>query len=192
MLSQYKGFPLADSINDPVVNVSSSGNTNPLVLLDPGLFIWTIITFIVLLIVLGKFAWQPLLKALDDREGKIRNSLDNADKARKELEQINAESEAMMAKARSEAQEIRVEAKNAAEKLKSEIKLQAENDAKKLHENAQKQIKVDKEKVVSEIKKEVVALTISISEKMIKRNLTTDDNKLFIEDSLENLREYEA
>ena len=70
--------------------------------------------------------------------------------------------------------------------------MQAENDAKKLHENAQKQIKVDKEKVVSEIKKEVVALTISISEKMIKRNLTTDDNKLFIEDSLENLREYEA
>ena len=85
MLSQYKGLPLADSMNESVVSISSSGNTNPLVLLDPGLFIWTIITFIVLLMVLGKFAWRPLLTALDDRESKIRNSLDNADKARKEL-----------------------------------------------------------------------------------------------------------
>ena len=192
MLSQYKGLPGTDSINESAIAIISAGNTNPLVLLDPGLFIWTIITFIVLLMVLGKFAWGPLLKALDDRESKIRKSLDDADKARIELEQMSAESEEMISKARSDAQEIRVEAKNSAEKLKSEIKLQAENDAKKLHENAQKQIKVEKEKVISEIRKEVVALTVSISEKIIKRNLMTDDNKLFIEDSLKKLKEYEA
>ena len=64
MLSQYKGLPLADSINDPVVNVSSSGNTNPLVLLDPGLFIWTIITFIVLLIVLENLLGSPCSRRL--------------------------------------------------------------------------------------------------------------------------------
>tara|TARA_S200000501_G_scaffold378718_1_gene443035 strand:+ start:11996 stop:12574 length:579 start_codon:yes stop_codon:yes gene_type:complete len=192
MFSQYKSLPGTDSINESAIAIISAGNTNPLVLLDPGLFIWTIITFIVLLTVLGKFAWGPLLKALDDRESKIRKSLDDADKARIELEQMSAESEEMISKARSDAQEIRVEAKNSAEKLKSEIKLQAENDAKKLHENAQKQIKVEKEKVISEIRKEVVALTVSISEKIIKRNLTTDDNKLFIEDSLKKLKEYEA
>ena len=90
---------------------------NPLVQLDPGLFVWTIITFLILLGVLTKFAWKPLLKALEIRENEISQSLKDAEKAKKELERLSEESEEIIAKARSEAQGILSEGKKAAEKL---------------------------------------------------------------------------
>ena len=64
---------------------------NPLVQLDPGLFVWTILTFLLLLFVLAKFAWKPLLKMLNDREELIRSSLEDAEKAKEKLEKLNAE-----------------------------------------------------------------------------------------------------
>ena len=79
---------------------------NPLVQLDPGLFVWTILTFLLLLFVLAKFAWKPLLKMLKDREELIRSSLKDAEKAKEELERLNAEGEAIINQARSEAQTI--------------------------------------------------------------------------------------
>ena len=92
---------------------------NPLVQLDPGLFVWTILTFLLLVFVLAKFAWKPLLKMLQDREDMIRSSLEDAEKAKSELERLNEESEAIMAKARSEAQSILADGKAAAEKVKT-------------------------------------------------------------------------
>ncbi len=77
---------------------------NPLVQVDPGLFIWTIVTFLVLLTLLAKFAWGPLLQALDAREETIRKSLADAEKARQELERLNQESEAIIRQARVEAE----------------------------------------------------------------------------------------
>ena len=93
---------------------------NPLVQLDPGLFVWTILTFLVLLGVLAKFAWNPLLKMLKDRENLIRSSLDDAEKAQMELARLNSEREDIINKARSEAQTILAEGKAAASKLKDE------------------------------------------------------------------------
>ena len=94
---------------------------NPLVQLDPGLFVWTILTFLLLVFVLAKFAWKPLLKMLQDREDMVRSSLEDAEKAKSELERLNEESEAIMAKARSEAQSILADGKAAAEKVKDDI-----------------------------------------------------------------------
>ena len=69
---------------------------NPLVQTDPGLFIWTIVTFLVLLTLLAKFAWTPLLQALETRQNAIRKSLDDAEKAKQELERLNAEPQRVM------------------------------------------------------------------------------------------------
>ena len=77
---------------------------NPLVQVDPGLFIWTIVTFLVLLTLLAKFAWRPLLQSLAAREETIRKSLADAEKARQELERLNQESEAIIRQARVEAE----------------------------------------------------------------------------------------
>ena len=165
---------------------------NPLVQLDPGLFIWTILTFLTLLFLLAKFAWKPLLAALEERENKIKNSLEDAEKAKAELERINAKSEEIIAKARSEAQSIHVEAKAATERIKANLKAKAEEDSKKIREEAEKQIRVEKDKAINEIRQEVVDLSLAVAEKVIKKNLSKEDNQGLIEDSLKNLEGYDA
>jgi F-type H+-transporting ATPase subunit b len=165
---------------------------NPLVQLDPGLFVWTILTFLLLVFVLAKFAWKPLLKMLQDREDMVRSSLEDAEKAKSELERLNEESEAIMAKARSEAQSILADGKAAAEKVKDDIIAKSKEQANKIREDAGNQIQVEKDKAISEIKKEVVNLTLSVAEKLIKKNLSDADNKSLIEESLKKVQTYEA
>ncbi len=165
---------------------------NPLVQLDPGLFIWTIITFMVLFFVLAKFAWKPLLNMLKDREDMIRSSLDDAEKAKVELERLNEESEAIMAKARSEAQTILADGKAAAEKVKEDTVAKAKAQANKIREDAEKQIQVEKDKAIADIKQEVVNISLSVAEKLIRKNLSDTDNKALIEESLKKVNTYEA
>lgn len=165
---------------------------NPLVQLDPGLFVWTILTFLLLVFVLAKFAWEPLLKMLQDREDMVRSSLEDAEKAKSELERLNEESEAIMAKARSEAQSILADGKAAAEKVKDDIIAKSKEQANKIREDAGNQIQVEKDKAISEIKKEVVNLTLSVAEKLIQKNLSDADNKSLIEESLKTVQTYEA
>jgi F-type H+-transporting ATPase subunit b len=165
---------------------------NPLVQLDPGLFLWTILTFLVLLGVLAKFAWNPLLKMLRDREELIRSSLDDAEKARAELERLNSEGEDIVNKARSEAQTILSEGKAAASKLKDETLNAAKDQAKSILSDAEKQIRIEKDKAIEEIKSEVVDLSLSVATKLIKKNISREDNQALIDDSLENVTKYEA
>ena len=165
---------------------------NPLVQLDPGLFVWTILTFLVLLGVLAKFAWNPLLKMLKDREELISSSLDDAEKARTELERLNSEGEDIVNKARSEAQTILAEGKAAASKLKDETLNAAKDQAKSILSEAKKQIRIEKDKAIEEIKSEVVDLSLSVATKLIKKNISREDNQALIDESLENVMKYEA
>jgi len=163
-----------------------------LVQLDPGLFVWTILTFLVLLGVLAKFAWNPLLKMLKDRENLIRSSLDDAEKAQMELARLNSEGEDIINKARSEAQTILAEGKAAASKLKDETLNEAKDQAKSILSDAEKQIRIEKDKAIAEIKSEVVDLSLSVATKLIKKNISREDNQALIDDSLENVTKYEA
>ena len=165
---------------------------NPLVQLDPGLFVWTILTFLVLLGVLTKFAWNPLLKMLKDREDLIRSSLEDAEKAQTELANLNAEREEIINKARSEAQSILSEGKVAASKLKDETLKAAKDQAKSILTDAEKQIRIEKHKAIEEIKSEVVDLSLSVATKLIKKNISREDNQTLIDESLENVMKYEA
>ena len=165
---------------------------NPLVQLDPGLFVWTILTFLLLLAVLAKFAWKPLLKMLKDREELIRSSLEDAEKAQTELAKLNAEGEKIINKARAEAQEILSQCKSSAATLKDEALKDAKEKAKVIADNAEKQILVEKEKAIEEIKSEVVNLSLSVAEKLIKKNISVEDNKALIDESLSHVKKYEA
>ena len=165
---------------------------NPLVQLDPGLFIWTIITFLMLFDLLAKFAWKPLLKMLTERENMIRESLENAEKAQTDLEKINQESEKIISQARSEAQIILAEGKAAANKLKDETLVQARVSSKMILEDAKNDIRIERDKAISEIKSEVTNLSISIAEKLIRKNLSAEDNQKLIEESLKQVPPYEA
>jgi len=129
---------------------------------------------------------------LDDRENMIKSSLEDAKKAKMELERLSEESEAITLKARSEAQSILAESKAAAEKVKDDIIAKSKEQAIKIRDDAQKQIQVEKDKAISDIKQEVVNLTISVAEKLINKNLSDLDNKSLIEDSLKKVKTYEA
>ena len=191
-MDQFRGFPGGEDLHESTEAHGGANAPNPLVQLDPGLFIWTILTFLILFFVLSKFAWRPLLAALESREKTIRSSLDDAEKAKQELESLNAETETIISEARSEAQSIRLEAKSAAEKVKADIIAQAGEDAKKLRDENEKQIQVEKDRAINEIRQEVVGLTLTVAERVIRKNLSKEDNQDLIEDSLKTLKIHDA
>ena len=158
---------------------------NPLVQLDPGLYVWTIITFLLLFFLLAKFAWKPLLKALSEREEKIRSSLEKADEAQQRQERLNAEGEEIIGKARAEAKSIVSDGKVAAEKIRDEIEMKGKEKANTIVAQAEKQITTEKEQAISDIRGEVAALSIQIAEKLIRKNLSNKDNMALIKESLD-------
>ena len=113
---------------------------NPLVQVEPGLFIWTILVFVVLLTLLKKFAWGPLLAALEERQEGIRKSLDDAAQARKELEQVQEESNRIVAKARADADAIIASGRADALKLQEELRAKARLEAEGIVKNAEREI----------------------------------------------------
>ena len=161
---------------------------NPLIQLDPGLFVWTILTFLILFGLLAKFAWKPLLKALSDREEKIRTSISKAEEAQTKLESLTSEGEIIIAKARSEAQSIIADGKTTADKLRSNMESKAKEKALSIIAQAEKQILAEKEKAIIEIRGEVATLSIDIAEKLIRKNLSKEDNMELINDTLDQAR----
>ena len=129
---------------------------------------------------------------LEQRENLIKDSLENAEKARQELDKLNVESEAIISKARSEAQSILSEGKAAADKIKEDTITKAKDEASKIREDAQHQIQVEKDKAISDIRKEVVDISISVAEKLINKNISEQDNNTIIEESLKKINKYEA
>ena len=157
---------------------------NPLVQPDPGLFIWTILTFLVLLTLLAKFAWGPLLKALESRQESIRKSLDDAQKAKEELERLHVESAEIMRQARVEADAIVSRSRGDAERLREEMKQKARAEADAIVKNAERQIQLETGRALQQIRREAVDLSVQIASKLIQRNLTREDNEKLIDEAL--------
>ena len=191
MTDQYWDSPRFEDLY--VIQESHGGGPskqNPLVQLDPGLFIWTIITFLLLFFVLAKFAWKPILQSLKEREDKIKSALENADQAKEELDRLNQQSEEIIDRAKSEAKSIRAQAKVTSKKIKEDMISKATEEAKKILIDAENQIKIEKDKAVDEIRNEVVHLALVAAEKVIKRNLSSKENQEMIKDSLKGLENY--
>ena len=157
---------------------------NPLVQVDPGLYIWTIVTFLVLLVLLWRFAWGPILKALEERQEMIRKSLDDADQAKQELERLHEKSAQIIAEARAEAQSIVAKSRTSAETVREDVKQKAKEEAEALVRGAQRQIQLETARAIQQIRHEVVDLSLTVASKLIKKNLTHEDNDALIQDSL--------
>ena len=136
---------------------------NPLVQPDVGLYIWTIITFLTLLWALRKYAWGPLLRALDARQETIRKSLDEAEQARKELAQAQETATKVITDARVEAQSILAESRSAAEAFKEESRQQAKAEAEAVVAAAQRRIQQETARAMQEIRRETVDLSLQIA-----------------------------
>jgi F-type H+-transporting ATPase subunit b len=160
---------------------------NPLVQLDPGLFIWTILVFLVLLTLLAKFAWTPLLQSLEVRQNTIAKALDDAQKAKVELERLNQESEVIIRKARVDADSIITQSRADAERLREEMRQKARTEADGIVKNAERQIQMETARALQQIRHEAADLGVAIASKLIQRNLTREDNEKLIDEALRQL-----
>ena len=157
---------------------------NPLVQPDPGLFIWTILTFLVLLWLLAKFAWRPLLQALEARQELIRKSLEEAQQARRELERVSQESAQILKESRVQAETIIAQSRSDAERLREEMKQKAKAESDTIVRNAERQIQLETGRALQQIRHEAADLSVLIASKLIQRNLSKEDNERLIDDAL--------
>ena len=160
---------------------------NPLVQLDPGLFIWTLLTFLVLFALLWKFAWGPLLKMLDARQETIRKALDDAEQVTKELAEVQLESEAIVNKARVQADGIISDTRADATRLREELRQKAQAEAQSIITNAERQIQLETDRALAQVRQEAVDVSLMIASKLIRRNLTKADNEALIDDALKQV-----
>jgi F-type H+-transporting ATPase subunit b len=160
---------------------------NPLVQVDPGLAIWTIVVFLVLLFILRKWAWGPLLKSLEARQERIRKSLDDAQKAQQELERLNRESADILKKARVEAESIISKSYSESERLRDEMKQKAREEAEAIVRDARKQIETETGKALRQIRGEIADMSVMIASKLIQRNFSREDNDELIEETLKQI-----
>jgi len=165
---------------------------NPLVQPDPGLFIWTIATFLVLLFLLSKFAWKPLLQALENRQDMIRKSLDDAEQAKNELQQVQEESNRIVTKARVDADAIIANSRADAAKLQEELRGKARLEADGIVKNAERQIQQQTDRSLAQIREEAVDLSLMVASKLIQRNISKEDNEALIEDTLKQIQPPQA
>lgn len=160
---------------------------NPLVRPDPGLFIWTILTFLVLLALLTKYAWRPLLVALQARHDRIRQALEEARAASEERDRLQRESADIIRRARVEADAIVSASRTDGDRLREEARQKARTDAAAIIAAAERQIQLDALRARQELRKEAVDLSIAIASKLIRRNLRREDNQMLIDEVIGTL-----
>ena len=144
---------------------------NELVTPDIGLVFWSTVAFLLLVFVLGKFAWKPILLALHEREKTIEDALLSAENARLEMTKLNQESEMLLKKARAERDEILKEAKDIKTSILEEARDIARSEGNRLIEKAKEEINSQKLIALNEVKNQVARLSIEMAEKVLRKNL---------------------
>lgn len=155
--------------------------------INPGLIVWTIITFVLLVAVLSKYAWKPLLQALHEREDKIRSALEQAEKARAEAAELLKQNERNMARAEEEYQKTIREGKALAEKLKEEIVNKAKQQAQRELQMAKEEIQRDIDAAKQQLRSEVADLAIRAAEKILDETLDQQRHKKLVDNFLNQL-----
>lgn len=152
---------------------------------SPGLFIVQTILFLLLIFLMVKFAWKPILNSLNDREEGIKSALDAAENAKKEMENLNADNERLLKEARIEREALLKEAREMKDKIISDATHEAQEKAGKMIEQAQAAIETEKKAAMAELKSHVAGLSIEIAEKVVREELSNKDKQLkLVEDML--------
>jgi len=160
---------------------------NPLVQPDPGLYIWTIVTFLLLLVAFNKVAWKPLKATLQAREASIRQALDDARQAKEELARLQAESARMLAETRVEADAILTRTREDANRFRDELKQKAQAEAANVVKNAQRQIELETARALQQIRTEAADLSVAIASKILQRSVSKEDNERLIEETFRQI-----
>ena len=143
-----------------------------------GLFFWQTIIFILLIFLLKKYAWKPILDAVNEREEGIKNALLSAEKAKEEMASLQSDNEETLKKARAERDSLLKEAREMKQQLIDDAKNEAQSEAKKIIFQAQETIQNEKKAAISDLKNQVATLSIDIAEKVLKEKLSDDKTQM--------------
>ncbi|MBI4387313.1 MAG: F0F1 ATP synthase subunit B [Elusimicrobia bacterium] len=138
---------------------------------DFGLMIWTVVTFLLLVLILGRYGWRPLIDAIEARERTLREEREAAEKARLEAQRIEAELKAGLAAIDAKAQQVMARAAQEAEALRQKHTAQAQADAKRLLDKARAELEEEKRRLVVELRSEVGRLAIAATEKIVRKTV---------------------
>jgi F-type H+-transporting ATPase subunit b len=150
-----------------------------------GLVFWTLVTFLILLFILRKFAWKPILGAVNDREEGIKDALASAERARQEMENLTADNERILQEARAEREAMLKDARDMKNKMIADAKDEAQEQAIKMIEQAQLAIESEKKASMAELKSHIAGLSLDIAEKVVRDELSNKNKQLkLVEDML--------
>jgi F-type H+-transporting ATPase subunit b len=150
---------------------------NPLVTPDLGLVVWTTVAFAILFFILAKFAWKPIMSAIDERERSIEDALLKAEAAKEEMTRLTAENDTLLKQARAERDLILREAKHLKDQIVSEAKESAQREGAKMIEKAKLEIDSQKAIAMTEVKDLVANLSIEIAEKVLRKQFEKADKQ---------------
>lgn len=156
---------------------------------DPGLIVWTIVTFLLLLGILWKFAWNPILGALDAREQAIQKTIDDAERLQTEAESVLQEHQKRLAEARAEGNRILDEARQVGEHMKKDLLEKTRAESEKIMERAQRQMELETEQAIQTIRAQTADLVLRAAEKVLERSITDADHRRLADEAIAELVE---
>jgi F-type H+-transporting ATPase subunit b len=159
--------------------------------LEPGMMIWTWVTFFFLFLILARVAWKPLLSAVDQREKTISESLQKAEAAKSEAQQLLEEQDKKLSEAQDEIQKMMKQNKEMAEKTRNEMIENAKDQVQKLHQRAQADIARETEAAVLELKKQVADLAIQAASRLIQEKIDAEKHRSLIDQYIRELENFD-
>jgi len=151
-----------------------------------GLFVWQTLLFVGLLFLLAKFAWKPILSAVEERENTIKDALDSAEKAKADMEAVQADNKRILKEARAEREALIAEAKKTSTQMINEAKEAAQVEADKIASAAQASIEQEKNAAINEIKNQVATLSVEIAQKVLQGELADEKKQQALVEKLVN------
>ncbi|MGB1971401.1 MAG: F0F1 ATP synthase subunit B [Flavobacteriaceae bacterium] len=151
-----------------------------------GLFFWQTLLFVGLLLLLAKYAWKPILEAVEERENTIKNSLEAAEKAKADMEAVQADNKRILKQARAERDALLAEAKKASTQMINDAKTTAKTEADKIAAAAQEAIRQEKNAAVNDLKNQVASLSVEIAQKVLKGELADQEKQEKLVEQLVN------
>ena len=162
-------------------------DSNALIKVTPGLMIWTIVCFFITLFVLKRFAFGPIQKMIDERRERIRQSIEEADRAREESRKLLEEHRSLIGQARTQAEEILGDARKVADAQRERVREETEADRQRRLEDTRRQIEAETRRALEQIRTEVALLTLEATQKVTGKVLSGDDHRRLIDEAVREL-----
>ena len=155
--------------------------------ITPGVSLWTLVIFLILMAVLAKTVWPMILKAVDEREARIKGQIEAAERANADAQRLLEQYQAQLAKANAEAQEIVAQGRQAGDELREQLATKGRQEQEELLQRARREINLERDRAVAELRREAVELSIAAASKVIEKNLDTESDRKLVRDYLDSL-----